>query len=195
MRPTPIAPRGGEKLKNAHTDKGKQFPRSTLPSKTLKRRRPRHSGFLEPGSVPRVHRVGPVHVPRLEVSLGVRKASLSNAVVLAHDQSVVERRQCCLVLLPPQMFGRLRTHGSAAGDQGHRPHFAADGVHPSSASLKYFFKKKKPATKQYTLHMQMRAKAYLGCFLFVFFLIKKNNNQDSKKQKLVYLAQLYSCEL
>lgn len=129
---------GGGETENAHTDKEKQFPRSPLPSKTLKRRRPRHSGFLEPGSVPRVHRVGPVHVPRLEVSLGVRKASLSNAVVLAHDQSVVERRQCCLVLLPPQMFGSLRTHGSAAGDQGHRPHFAADGVHPSLASLKYF---------------------------------------------------------
>lgn len=129
---------GGEAPKNAQRIKKSSFPLSPLPSKTLKRRRPRHSGFLEPGSVPCVHRVGPVHVPRLEVSLGVRKASLSNAVVLAHDESVVERRQCCLVLLPPQMFGRLRAHGSAAGDQGHRPHFAADGVHPSLASLKYF---------------------------------------------------------
>ena len=130
VRPTPIAQSG------ARTDEEKQCPRSPLPSKTLKRRRPRHSGFLEPGSVPRVHRVGPVHVPRLEVPLGVRKASLSYAVVLAHDQSVVERRQCCLVLLPPQMFGRLRTRGSAAGDQGHRPHLAADGLHPSLASSK-----------------------------------------------------------
>lgn len=126
----------GRSWKHAHGERRAvpPLPCSSLPSKTLKRRRPRHSGFLEPGSVPRVHRVGPVHVPRLEVSLGVRKASLSHAVVLAHDQSVVERRQCCLVLLPPQMFGRLRTHGSAAGDQGHRPHFAADGVHPSLAS-------------------------------------------------------------
>lgn len=88
-----------------------------LPSKTLKRGRPRHPGFLQSGSVPSVHCVSPVHVPRVEVSLGVRKASLSHSVVLAHNQRVVERRKRCLVLLPPQMFGRLRTHaGSAAGD-------------------------------------------------------------------------------
>lgn len=117
-----------------------------LPSKTLKRRRPRHPGFLQPGSVPRVHCVSPVHVPRVEVSLGVRKASLSHSVVLAHYQRVVERRERCLVLLPPQMFGRLRTHaGSAAGDQGNRPHFTAGGVHPPRQVFvclffKYFFK-------------------------------------------------------
>lgn len=111
----------------------------SLPSKTLKRRRPRHPGFLQPGSVPRVHCVSPVHVPRVEVSLGVRKASLSHSVVLAHYQRVVvERRERCLVLLPPQMFGRLRTHaGSAAtaGDQGRRPHFPAGRVHPPFAKV------------------------------------------------------------
>lgn len=79
----------------------------------------------------RVHCVSPVHVPRVQVSLGVRKASLSHSVVLAHYQRVVERRERSLVLLPPQMFGRLRAHAAAAaGDQGHRPHFAAGGVHP-----------------------------------------------------------------
>lgn len=46
-------------------------------------------------------------------------------------QRVVERRECCLALLPPQMFGRLRTYaGSAAGDRGHRPYFATGRVHP-----------------------------------------------------------------
>ena len=79
-----------------------------------------HPGFLQPGSVPGVHGVSPIHVPRVEISLGVRKASLSHAVVLAHYQRVVvERGERSLVLLPPQMFGRLRTThtpGSPAGD-------------------------------------------------------------------------------
>lgn len=106
---------------------------SSLPSKTLKRRRPRHPGFLQPGSVARVHGVSPVHVARVQVPLGVRKAPLSHSVVLAHCQRVVERgeRSLVLLLLPPQMFGRLRAHAAAAAsDQGHRPHFAAGGVHP-----------------------------------------------------------------
>lgn len=91
----------------------------------------------------RVHCVRPVHVPRIEVSLGVRKASLSHSVVLARDQRVVvvvvvveERRERGLVLLPPQMFGRFRAHaGSAAGDQRRRPHFSTGRLHRSFASL------------------------------------------------------------
>lgn len=98
----------------------------SLPSKTLKGRRPRHPGFLQPGSVPRVHCVTPVHVPRVEVSLGVRKASLSHSVCLAHYQRVVERRERRLVLLPPQMFGCLCTH---AGDQRRRPYFPTGRFH------------------------------------------------------------------
>lgn len=117
-----------------------QFPLLSLPSETLKGRRPRHPGFLQPGSVPRVHRVSPIHVPRVKVSLGVRKASLSHSLVLAHYQRVVERRERRLVLLPPQMFGRLCTHaGSAAGDQRCRPHFPAGRVHPPRHVDYYFF--------------------------------------------------------
>lgn len=74
--------------------------------------------------MPGVHCVGPVHVPRVEVPLGVRKASLSDSVVLARSvQRVVvvvveQRRERSLVLLPPQMFG------CAA-------HFPAGRVHPA----------------------------------------------------------------
>lgn len=132
-RTTPIF-NGRESERHSAMRRRERFP-LPLPSKTLKRRRPRHPGFLQSGSVPRVHRVSPVHISRVQVSLGVRKASLSHSVVLAHYQRVVERRERSLVLLPPQMFGRLRAHAApdaaaAAGDQGHRPHFAAGGVHP-----------------------------------------------------------------
>lgn len=122
-------PSSSREIKKRDTRRRKAVSLLPLPSKTLKRRRPRHPGFLQPGSVPCVHCVSPVHVPRVEVSFGVRKASLSHSVVLAHYQRVVERRERCLVLLPPQMFGRLRTHaGSAAGDQRRRPHFPR--IHP-----------------------------------------------------------------
>lgn len=106
--------------------------------------------------MPRVHRVGPVHVARLEVSLGVREAPLSHTVVLAHDERVVERSQCCLVLLPPQMFGRLRTHGSGAADQGHCPHFAADGLHSSLATLQKCLNK----INYETIHFKGRRRAF-----------------------------------
>lgn len=107
-------------------EEGSFPPPSPLPSKTLERRRPRHPGLLQPGSVPRVHRVRPVHVPRVEIALGVREAPLSHSLVPARGARVVQRRERGRLLLPPQMFGRLRTRRAAAA--GHR--FPADWLHP-----------------------------------------------------------------
>lgn len=61
-----------------------------------------------------VHCISPVHGLRAEIFLGVRKSSLSHPVVLPYLERVVERREHCLVLLPPQMFRRFRVVTSAS---------------------------------------------------------------------------------
>lgn len=86
-----------------------------------------------------VHCISPVHGLRAEIFLGVRKSSLSHPVVLPYLERVVERREHCLVLLPPQMFRRIRVSTSAATaaaeattarDEG-CCHIPAGGIHPS----------------------------------------------------------------
>lgn len=63
--------------------------------------------------MPGVHCISSVHGLRAEVFLGVRKSS-SHPVVRPYSERVVERRERCLVLLPPQMFRRFRVVTSAS---------------------------------------------------------------------------------
>ena len=88
--------------------------------------------------MPGVHCISSVHGFRAEVFLGVRKSS-SHPVVRPYSERVVERREHCLVLLPPQMFRRIRVSTSAATADAEATtardegccHIPAGGIHPS----------------------------------------------------------------
>lgn len=107
------------------------------PSKPLKRGWPRHSWFLQTGSVTGVNSVGPVHVFCFQVFLRVWKSSQSHSVILPRSEEgvvVVVLRERRLGLLPPQMFWSINistvaVEAATSGNQARGWYFPAHSIH------------------------------------------------------------------
>ncbi len=123
----------------AHPFTPQRWRGQILPSKSLKRRRPRHPWFLQTRSVTRIHRVGSVHFPRcFQVSyLSVcvwENNPLSTPLSLSLSESFCARDGeaggCCLRKRAGGARASSHLHTDAAG------HFPAQRERPLFLTVK-----------------------------------------------------------